>query len=105
MGGAAAILILLASAGLSPVLAALARRRMRVDVLRQHHDVGSTAFLQLGVLYAASGIRIQLVWQEYNVAQQAIALESSGLHGAAILTATLPAPTRGDIERAVYSAD
>jgi hypothetical protein len=102
MGGAAAILIILASAGLSAVLAALARRRIRVDVLRQHHDVGSTAFLQLGVLYAVLlAFVFSQVWQEYNVAQQAIAIESSGLHGAAILAETLPEPTREDIGRAV----
>jgi amino acid transporter len=102
MGGPAAILIILASAGFPAVLAGLARRRMRVDVLRQHHDVGSTAFLQLGVLYAVLlAFVFNQVWQEYNIAQQAIAIESSGLHGAAILAQTLPEPSRGDIGRAV----
>jgi hypothetical protein len=102
MGGPAAILIILASAGFPAVLAGLARRRMRVDVLRQHHDVGSSAFLQLGVVYAVLlAFVFNQVWQEYNVAQQAIAIESSGLHGAAILAQTLPEPSRGDIGRSV----
>jgi hypothetical protein len=102
MSSPTAILIILASAGISAVLAGLARRRMRVDVLRQHHDVGSTAFLQLGVLYAVLlAFVFSQVWQEYNIAQQAIAIESSGLHGAAILAQTLPEPGREDIGRAV----
>jgi Protein of unknown function (DUF4239) len=104
MGYSAAILIILASAGLSAMLAALVRRRMRVDVLRRHHDVGSTAFLQLGVLYAVLlAFVFSEVWQQYNIAQQAVAVECSSLHGTAILAQTLPEPSRGEVGRAVIA--
>lgn len=101
MGYSAAILIILASASVSAVLAALVRRLTRVDVLRRHHDVGSTAFLQLGVLYAVLlAFVFSEVWQEYNSAEQAVAIECSSLHGMAILAQTLPAPSRGEVGRA-----
>src|SRR3954471_6548584 len=102
MSYSSAILVILVSASVAALLAALVRRYVRVEVLRRHHDVGSTAFLQLGVLYAVLlAFVFGEVWQQYNTAQQAIATECSSLHGIAILTQTLAEPGRDDVAHAV----
>src|SRR3954454_18185405 len=102
MSYSSAILVILVSASVAALLAALVRRYVRVEVLRRYHDVGSSAFLQIGVLYAVLlAFVFGEVWQQYNTAQQAIATECSSLHGIAILTQTLAEPGRDDVARAM----
>lgn len=86
----------------SGALSWLVRRRVNLDALRRHHEVGSAVFLQLGVVYAVllAFVFIQ-VWGQYNEAANAIDQECGALHGAAILAATLHQPMR----HAILSAE
>jgi hypothetical protein len=72
-------------------LSYLVHRLVRVEMRVRHHEVGTTIFLQLGVLYA---VLLAFVFSEafgqYAQAQQAVDQERAALHGAAMLASTLP---------------
>ncbi|ACK52255.1 conserved hypothetical protein [Methylocella silvestris BL2] len=92
MSYAVAISIVLAAALLAAVVTAIIQRWIDFDVRRQHHEVGSVVFLQLGVVFAVLlAFVFSGTWNEYNDAAQAANLEAGALHGAALLAATLPA--------------
>lgn len=86
-----AILIILV-VGLAAAGATLwAQKLVNTDLRREHHEVGSTVFLQLGVIFAVLlAFVFSEAWTEYNEASAAIDLEVAALHGTAMLAATLP---------------
>lgn len=92
--GFAAALSLIALAALAAMIAALIMQRLvAVDLRRKHHDVGSTVFLQLGVVFAVLlAFVFDEAWSEYNQAAAAIDLEVGALHAVGMIAATLPSP-------------
>lgn len=96
---AAAVLGTGLAAGL---LAWLMRRIVRFEALRQHHEMGSAVFLQLGVIYAVLlAFVLSEVWSEYNTAANAMNQECGNLHGVAILASALPSDAGRPIDAAL----
>jgi hypothetical protein len=82
------VILCLVAAGLASFAVA---RRLSYAVRRNHHEVGGAVFLQLGVIYAVLlAFVFSQVWNEYNVAAQAISAECADLHGSAMLAQALP---------------
>jgi hypothetical protein len=98
MSYSASIFIILA-VGLAAAGATLwAQKKVTTDLRREHHEVGSTVFLQLGVIFAVLlAFVFSEAWTEYNEASAAIDLEVAALHGTAMLAATLPPPAAKEI--------
>jgi hypothetical protein len=72
-------------------LALLVRRKVHIEALRRHHEIGSAVFLQMGVVFAVLlAFVFNQVWNEYNAADEAIARESADLRIAALLADNLP---------------
>src|SRR5215471_9329122 len=87
---AAAISIILISVILAAFITGLLHRLTEFDLRREHHDVGSVVFLQLGVVFAVLlAFVFDEVWSQYNEAARAIDLEISAMHGTAMIAATL----------------
>ncbi len=103
-----AILVVLLSSFAAGLVTMLVQRRVRLDLRRHHHDVGSVVFLQLGVVFAVLlAFVFSEVWEEYKEAARAIDLEVGALHGAAMEASTLPQPEADEIlsaERAYIEA-
>ncbi len=91
--------LIVAGAGLAAAGAALlVQKFVEADWRREHHDVGATVFLQLGVIFAVLlAFVFSEAWTEYNEASAAIDLEVGALHGAAMIAATLPPAQAKDI--------
>jgi hypothetical protein len=86
-----AVSIILIASVVAAVATAFIQRDVEIALRRQHHDVGSVVFLQLGVVFAVLlAFVFSETWNEYNEAALAIDLEVSTMHGAAIIAATLP---------------
>jgi hypothetical protein len=98
MGGGLAIFIVLASGAFAAGVTLFVQKYVAVDYRQAHHDVGSTVFLQLGVIFAVLlAFVFSEAWTEYNEASAAIDLEVGAMHGAAMIAATLPAPGAKEI--------
>lgn len=90
MSYAAALSTILIAGVVAAFATALIQRRIRIDLRRHHHDVGSVVFLQLGVVFAVLlAFVFSEAWSQYNEAAQAIDLEVSAMHGVGIIAATL----------------
>jgi Protein of unknown function (DUF4239) len=90
---AAFILIVVLSGAAAIGLSYAVHRRVHIDTRRRHQDVGTTVFLQLGVLFAVLlAFVFSEAYSEYGEAQQAIDLECGALHAASMIESTLPAP-------------
>lgn len=86
-----ALAIILGCTLLSGMAGALVHRRVRVDVRRRHQEVGTTIFLQLGVIFAVLlAFVFSEVWSDYNAAASSIELECSALEDAGVLASALP---------------
>jgi hypothetical protein len=93
MGYEAAFLVITAAGLAASGVTLFVQRFVEVDLRREHHEVGSTVFLQLGVIFAVLlAFVFSEAWTEYNEASAAIDLEVGALHAAAMIAATLPAP-------------
>jgi hypothetical protein len=93
MGYEAAFLVIAAAGLAASGVTLFVQRFVAADLRREHHDVGSTVFLQLGVIFAVLlAFVFSEAWTEYNEASAAIDLEVAAMHGAAMIAATLPAP-------------
>ncbi|WP_297297473.1 DUF4239 domain-containing protein [uncultured Methylovirgula sp.] len=93
-----AIFIVLAAGFGAAGVTLFVQKSVAAELRREHHEVGSTVFLQLGVIFAVLlAFVFSEAWTEYNEASAAIELEVSALHGAAIIAATLPAPAAKQI--------
>ena len=102
MGEFAATLVILGVTFSSAGLAWLVRLRVRTEMRRQHHEVGTAVFLQLGVVFAVLlAFVFSEVWTEYNTAAAAINAECGDLNGAAILAGTLPAAEAAALQAAI----
>jgi hypothetical protein len=86
-----AVAIVLAAAFFAALLTLLVRRKVHIDALRRHHEIGSAVFLQMGVVFAVLlAFVFNQVWGEYNAADEAIARECGNLRVAALLANNLP---------------
>ena len=95
LGYPAVVAIVLGTGVVGAGLAWLTRRLVRLEVLRHHHEVGSAAFLQLGVVFAVLlAFVFSEVWSEYNVASGSIDGEASALNGIVMLSQHLPPQAR-----------
>jgi len=93
MGYRMALLIIGLAAIGGIALTFLVQTRVEIAFRRRHHDVGSTMFLQLGVVFAVLlAFVFSEVWSEYNGAAEAVALEQHSLHVITVLAGTLPPP-------------
>jgi hypothetical protein len=83
---------IIALAALAAALAAMfVQRVVGVEARRKHHEVGSTVFLQLGVVFAVLlAFVFSQAWGQYNQAAAAINLEVGAMHGVSMIAATLP---------------
>ncbi len=90
MGYGAAISIILIASIAAAVATLFIQRSVKIDIRRDHREVGSVVFLQLGVVFAVLlAFVFSEAWGEYNEAAQAIDLEVSAMHGVAMIAATL----------------
>ena len=98
MSYAVAIFIILAAGSGAAGITLFVQKFVAADLRREHHEVGSTVFLQLGVIFAVLlAFVFSEAWTEYNEASAAIDLEVAAMHGAAMIAATLPAPAAREI--------
>lgn len=98
MSYAVAIFIILAAGFGAASTTLFVQKFVAADLRREHHEVGSTVFLQLGVIFAVLlAFVFSEAWTEYNEASAAIDLEVGAMHGAAMIAATLPAPAAREI--------
>ncbi len=97
--------LIIVGAGLAAGAATLfVQKFVAADWRREHHDVGSTVFLQLGVIFAVLlAFVFSEAWTEYNEASAAIDLEVGAMHGAAMIAATFPPAEAKDILTKVKS--
>ena len=95
MGYGTAILIILVVGLAAAAVTLVVQKSVATDLRREHHEVGSTVFLQLGVIFAVLlAFVFSEAWTEYNEASAAIDLEVGAMHGAAMIAATLPVARR-----------
>jgi hypothetical protein len=86
-----AVLIVLSAGGFAALLTLFVRRKVHVDALRRHHEIGGAVFAQMGVVFAVLlAFVFNQVWGEYNAADEAIARECGNLRVAALLADNLP---------------
>ena len=91
MGYTAASLIIIGAGLAAAFTTFLVQKAVAADLRREHHEVGATVFLQLGVIFAVLlAFVFSEAWTEYNEASAAIDLEVGAMHGAAMIAATLP---------------
>src|ERR1700689_3379514 len=91
MGYGTAILIILVVGLAAAAVTLVVQKAVATDLRREHHEVGSTVFLQLGVIFAVLlAFVFSEAWGEYNEAAQAIDLEVGAMHGVGMIAATLP---------------
>jgi len=96
-----AILIIL-GATLAGGALAFAAQRVRAEIRRGHHEIGTAVFLQLGVIFAVLlAFVFNEVWGEYDAAAQAIDRECASLHGVAIAAEALPDQARKAVDQAL----
>jgi hypothetical protein len=94
-----AIVIVLAAGGGAALLTWFIRRKVHIDALRRHHEIGGAVFLQMGVVFAVLlAFVFNQVWSEYNAADEAIARECGDLRVAALLANNLPAEAAANIK-------
>jgi hypothetical protein len=100
----AALVVVFITAIAAAAATIIARHALDLDVRRQHHEIGSPVYLQIGVVFAVLlAFVFSEVWGEYNVAAQAINGECGALHGAAILAHNLPDQQGQDVDRAILN--
>jgi Protein of unknown function (DUF4239) len=98
----AAMLVIFGSSLVAILISVLVRRMVRLDLRRRHHEVGSTLFLQIGVMFAVLlAFVFSEAFTEYNAAAQAINAECGDLHGTAMLAHDLPAGMGDKINAAI----
>ncbi len=94
-----AVLVVIAAAAAAALVTWIVRRKVHVDALRRHHEIGSPVFLQMGVVFAVLlAFVFNQVWGEYNAADEAIARECGDLRVAALLANNLPPDAASDIK-------
>jgi hypothetical protein len=94
--------IVLATGGLAALLTLVVHRKVRIDALRRHHEIGSAVFLQMGVVFAVLlAFVFNQVWGEYNAANEAIARECGNMRAAALLAGNLPDAAAQEIKRLI----
>jgi hypothetical protein len=98
----AAILVIFGSSLIAILISIVVRRTIRLDLRRRHQEVGSTVFLQIGVMFAVMlAFVFSEAFTEYNAAAQAINAECGDLHGSAMLAHNLPAGMGDKINEAI----
>jgi len=98
MAGGLAIFVVLAAGFFAAGVTLFVQKFTALDYRQAHHEVGSTVFLQLGVIFAVLlAFVFSEAWTQYNEASAAIDLEVGAMHGAAMIAATLPSPAAKEI--------
>ena len=104
MNGIEIVLIVLASALASGAASYATFRLVGVELRRRHFEVGTTIFLQAGVIYA---VFLAFIFGQaltsYVDADNAIDQECAALHGASMIAAALPAPQRTQMKDALQT--
>ena len=102
MSGIGIVLIVLASALASGAASYGIFRLVGIELRRRHFEVGTTIFLQAGVIYA---VFLAFIFGQaltsYVDADNALDQECAALHGASMIAAALPATPRGEIKDAL----
>ena len=101
-GAALIVLICAVAAGLG---AMLIDRLLSMESRRNHHEVGSAVFQQVGVMFSVLlAFVFSGAWQEHNVAAQSVNGECGALHGAAILANAMPNHTGRPVNVAIVAS-
>jgi hypothetical protein len=99
-----AVAIVLAAGGCAALLTLLVRRKVHVDALRRHHEIGGAVFAQMGVVFAVLlAFVFNQVWGEYNSADEAIARECGNLRVAALLAENLPSASAATVKNLIVN--
>ncbi len=102
MDTAQTILVVLAAALLVAAASYCVFKLVGVELRRRHLEVGTAIFLQAGVIYA---VFLAFIFGQaltsYVDADNAIDTECAALHGAAIISHSLPAPQRARMAAAI----
>jgi hypothetical protein len=99
-----AFLVVILTALVAVCLAALVRRALGLDIRRQHHAVGNSVYMQVGVVFAVMlAFIFNEVLAEYEAAAQAINGECGALHGASLLAHNLSDGRGLQIEHAILN--
>lgn len=86
-----AILVVLFCTLVAGGVSYVVHHKVHFEVRRRHHEMGTTIFLQLGVIFAVLlAFVFSEVWSQYNSAGDSIQMECSALQGAAVLASALP---------------
>ena len=98
------VLVVLASALSTGVASFAVFRLVAVEARRRHIEVGTTIFLQAGVIYA---VFLAFIFGQaltsYVDADNAIDQECAALHGASMIATALPAKQRAEIKDALQT--
>ena len=96
--------VVLAAALAAAAVTSAVRRRVHIDALRHHHEIGGAVFLQMGVVFAVLlAFVFNEVWGEYNTAAEAIARECGDIRVAATLAGNLPPDEAQNVRRLIIA--
>ena len=102
MNGFEIVLVVLASALVTGAASYATFRLVGVELRRRHFEVGTTIFLQAGVIYA---VFLAFIFGQaltsYVDADNAVDQECAALHGASMIAAALPAKPREEMKDAL----
>ncbi|MBN8928278.1 MAG: hypothetical protein BGO51_19325 [Rhodospirillales bacterium 69-11] len=102
MSYGALTLVVLGAGFIGGLLSWLVRRKVRVETLRRHHEIGTAVSMQLGVVFAVLlAFVFNEVWSEYLSAARSIEHEAASLHTISLLAQSLPPPPRAAIDGAI----
>ena len=103
MSYGALTLVVLGAGFIGGLLSWLVRRKVRVETLRRHHEIGTAVSMQLGVVFAVLlAFVFNEVWSEYLSAARSIEHEAASLHTISLLAQSLPPPPRRSTPRLTF---
>lgn len=80
----------------------LVRRVVTLEVLKRHHEIGTTIFLQVGVVYGVLlAFVVSVVWEQFDQAAQSVDREAAELITTFHLARGLPSPARTEIQEKI----
>ena len=104
MNGFEIVLVVLASALVSGAASYATFRLVGLELRRRHFEVGTTVFLQAGVIYA---VFLAFIFGQaltsFVEADNAVDQECAALHGASMIAAALPAKQRSEMKDALQT--
>ncbi len=98
------LLLVLGSVGFAFGSVLLVRRRFSVDRLKQHNEVTGPIHATIGVIYAVIlAFVVVVVWEQFNLADEAVSREAGGLIALNHDVTTLSGPVGVEIHEALLS--